>query len=243
MKYAIISDIHGNLEAFEAVLDALAAERPDKILCLGDIVGYGANPKECIDLANEKTSGSVAGNHDWGVAGRTDFSNFNRVAQTALEWTAAQLSADHLRILADLPLTFDETHFLGTHATPTSPQDWNYIFTALDAAKHFQKFEQPICFVGHSHIPMLFRLNISGAVSYATSFTEVLISDDSRYLINVGSIGQPRDNDPRAAYGILDTNSRTFNLKRTPYNVTRAQNKILAAGLPPVLAGRLGLGW
>ena len=243
MKYAIISDIHGNLEAFEAVFDAIEAERPDEIVCLGDIVGYGANPKECLDLANQKISASVAGNHDWGVAGRTSFTNFNRVAQTAIEWTAAQLTADHLRILADLPLTFDKEFFIGTHATPANPQDWNYIFTALDAKKHFQTFEKPVCLVGHSHIPTLFRLNKSGTVSYTTSVKDVLLSENNQYLINVGSVGQPRDNDPRAAYGILDTDRRSFTLKRIPYDITRAQNKILAVGLPPVLAERLGMGW
>ncbi len=243
MKYAIISDIHGNLEAFQSVINAIAAERLDEVVCLGDIVGYGANPSECIDLVLERASLCVAGNHDWGVAGKTNLNYFNRAARAAIEWTASQITAGYVQFLANLPLLAGNRFFTTAHATPLNPEDWNYIFTAQEARLNLHALEHPLCFVGHSHVPTVFCLDQSGVVSYATSFAEVPISKGDRYLINVGSIGQPRDNDPRAAYGILDTDNQTVTLQRIPYDIAAAQRKIIAAGLPPVLAERIALGW
>jgi diadenosine tetraphosphatase ApaH/serine/threonine PP2A family protein phosphatase len=243
MRYAIISDIHGNLEAFRAVLEDVASEHSERIVCLGDIVGYGANPKECIDLASDISDLCVAGNHDWGAAGKTSLSNFNSAAQAAIEWTVSQLTTAQVHFLSSLPLSVEEGLFVITHASPVSPQEWNYIFSTYEASISLQAIERRACFVGHSHVPAIFYRDHSGNVSYTTSFSEVVLQEEKRYLINVGSVGQPRDNDPRAAYGILDADNQTFALRRIRYDITSAQEKIIAAGLPPVLAERIGFGW
>ncbi len=243
MRYAIISDIHGNLEALEAVLDDVASVRSDKIFCLGDIVGYGANPKECIELASKICDLCVAGNHDWGAAGKTSLSNFNSAAQSAIKWTASQLPAAQMHFLASLPLSAEKERFLITHASPVEPQEWNYIFSAYEASLSLQAINCHVCFVGHSHIPAVFYRDQLGEVFFTTSFSEVVLQKENRYLINVGSVGQPRDNDPRASYGILDPDAQTFTLRRISYDITSAQEKIIAAGLPSVLAERIGFGW
>jgi predicted phosphodiesterase len=243
LRYAIFSDIHGNLEAFQAVLNDITTKKIQNLIFLGDIVGYGANPKECIDLLMEKTQAIVAGNHDWGVAGKTSISYFNSVAQVAIEWTISQLSPEYKNFLAQLPLKREEKDFIYTHSTPINPQEWNYIFSEYEAIKNLKTLTKKICFIGHSHIPIIFVLNQSGELLFTTKLSEVILEEKNRYLINVGSVGQPRDGNPKAAYGIFDTEKNTFSLQRVDYDITNAQRKILSAGLPSVLAKRIGMGW
>jgi predicted phosphodiesterase len=243
LRYAILSDIHGNLEAFQAVLKDLTAEGLQKIIFLGDVVGYGANPKECIDLLREKSRNIVAGNHDWGVAGKTDTSNFNSAARMAIEWTISQLNPEYKGFLAQLPLKRDEEDFTYTHSTPINPQEWHYIFSEHEALRNINGLEQKLCFIGHSHIPVVFALNQFGELLFTTDCTKIIVDEKTRFLINVGSVGQPRDSNPQAAYGILDTEKQVFFLRRVSYDIARAQKKILSAGLPPVLAERISKGW
>jgi len=242
LRYAILSDIHGNLEAFRAVLEDAAAQRVQEIVFLGDIVGYGGNPKECIDLLRENTHAIVAGNHDWGVAGKTNIAYFNSIAQAAISWTVSQLNSEDKEFLAQLPLTREEESFTCVHATPINPNKWHYIFSKKEAARNIQALEHKICFVGHSHIPIIFALNRYGELLFATKFSAITLEEQTRFLINVGSVGQPRDANPEAAYGILDAEKREFSLHRVKYDVAHAQRKIILAGLPPVLADRIALG-
>lgn len=243
MRYAILSDVHGNLEAFQAVLDNVETEDIQKIIFLGDIVGYGANPKECMDILREKTSDVVAGNHDWAAAGKTNLQNFNSVAREAIEWTISALSKEHLDFLAQLPLKKEEDCFSFAHSSPLHPQEWNYIFSGYEALRNLQTLKKNLCFVGHSHIPTVFLLTEFEELFFSTSFSEIILEENVSFLINVGSVGQPRDSSHLASYGILDTEKKVFFLKRVDYDIEAAQKKILAAGLPPILAERIGRGW
>ncbi|HPD60758.1 MAG TPA: metallophosphoesterase family protein [Thermodesulfobacteriota bacterium] len=243
MRYAILSDIHGNLESFQAVLKDLVKADTQKIIFLGDIVGYGPNPKECIDLIREETELLVAGNHDWAVAGKTEISNFNSVARQAIEWTIPNLSPDYKKFLADLPLKKEENDFLFVHASPLNPQAWNYIFSGQEALRNLQMLDHNVCFVGHSHIPSVFLLAEFDKLSFSANFTEIFLDKKLRFLINVGSIGQPRDGSPLASYGIFDTEKRTFYLRRVQYSFEITQRKIISVGLPPILAERIAKGW
>jgi diadenosine tetraphosphatase ApaH/serine/threonine PP2A family protein phosphatase len=243
VRYAILSDVHGNLEALQAVLGDLAREGADRILFLGDIVGYGADPKECIALVREKTHAIVAGNHDWAAVGKTDVTNFNSAARSAVDWTSAQLSSEETNFLAHLPLQGEEDAFIFVHATPLYPELWSYIFFEYDALQNLKALAQKACFIGHSHIPAVYSLRPTGELSYETAFAEVSLQGGGRFLINVGSVGQPRDGNASAAYGLYDDEKGLFFLRRVRYDIGAAQRKILSAGLPPVLAERIGRGW
>ncbi len=241
MSMVILSDIHSNLEAFQAVLKDISHEQVDQVLFLGDIVGYAADPDECIETLRGLTPHVVAGNHDRAAVGLTDTDNLNPLARAAVEWTAETITADHAAFLTRLPLTMSLPGMLLVHATPYQPEAWDYIVSLEDASQSFRHCDQQICFTGHSHYPISFVQDREGGISVigSTSFT---LLDSCRYLINVGSVGQPRDGDPRAAYGIYKPEDATFSLKRVPYDIKRTQEKIIAAGLPPFLAARLEAG-
>lgn len=242
MKQAIISDIHANLEALQEVLGFLDEERIADVICLGDIVGYGANPNECIDLLKKTTNQIIAGNHDWGAVGLTDTTFFNQVAKAAIEWTANNLTEGSKKFLRQLPLTITRDDLLFVHGTPSVPKEWDYLFRSADALREFQKFTQKICFIGHSHTPLMFAQNQRGLI-FQVNCSEQQIEDGRRYIINVGSVGQPRDLDPSAAFGIYDMERKFFTLHRISYDIRTAQEKILKAGLPTLLAERLEAGW
>jgi len=241
MKYALLSDIHSNLEAFQAVIQDLAKEKVDDVFFLGDIVGYGADPGQCIELLQELTTHSIAGNHDWAAVGLTETVSFNPVARTAIEWTAGKITARQQAFLAQLPLIKKYPHSTLVHATPHHPEAWDYLLSLEEASESFTCSDQHICFTGHSHAPPTFVKDEEGTVSVLpdTTFT---LKDAHRYIINVGSVGQPRDGNPHAAYGIYHADDARFILKRIPYAVERAQKKIIEAGLPPFLASRLAEG-
>ena len=193
MRYAILSDIHGNLEAFEAVLKDLTGTDIQKLIFLGDIVGYGPNPEECIALLREKFDVMIAGNHDWAVVGKTEINTFNSVARHAIEWTIAYLSPGGKKFLTELPFQKEEDGLTFVHASPLNPQDWVYVFSEHEALRNLRAVKNDLCFVGHSHIPSVFVLNEFGELFFYKNFTEIILEGTTRFLINVGSIGQPRD--------------------------------------------------
>ncbi|MFQ5750491.1 MAG: metallophosphoesterase family protein [bacterium] len=241
MKYAIISDIHGNLEALESVLAAIEKKKVDSLICLGDVVGYGPNPNECVEIIKEKAEIILAGNHDYAPLGKLDMTYFNPWARSAIEWTADQLTQSSIDFLLSLPLKIELDGFTIVHATPFNPEDWNYIITIGDAVRNFPEFKGQICFVGHSHVPLVVAVNEIEDYRVIRN-NPVLIESKLRYIINVGSVGQPRDFIPQAAYALYDTNENTYQLLREKYDIAETQNKIIKSGLPEFLAERLELG-
>jgi predicted phosphodiesterase len=241
LRIGIFSDVHGNLEALESVISAIKQESLDAIFCLGDLVGYGPEPNVCIRLVRELTPHVVVGNHDHAAIGRLRTDYFNTYAKEAMVWTIQHIDSDSIHYLESLPLIMTEGQVTLVHATPGNPDQWDYIFTLVDAWRHFDHFSTPICFVGHSHIPVAFMKNKSGNLSMLNP-ANVTIDKKCQYIINVGSTGQPRDNDPRAAYGVLDLNKGIFQLKRVSYPVEIVQKKMEKEGLPRYLINRLASG-
>lgn len=239
MRYGLFSDIHSNLEALQAVLAALRKEDIDRYVCLGDIVGYGANPRECIELIKNLNSITIAGNHDYAVVHLTDIKHFNSNAKEAILWTQKQLEEEEKKFLSTLQLVHSFPDFTIVHATLKKPEEWNYIFSTYEARENFQLLTTPLLFVGHSHVPIIFE----GNTHYRYNFREVVNLEEGRkYIINIGSVGQPRDGDRRASCALYDTESRLVEVKRVEYNIPEAMKKIIEAGLPEILARRLSRG-
>ena len=241
MRYAVISDIHGNLEAFQAVLNSLSEERIDTYLFLGDVVGYGADPKECIKLLRSLDPIiAVAGNHEWGATGKTDMSYFNESAQSAILWTKKALDNGEIEYLKSFPLLYEDEKITLVHGTLNMPEEFYYIFDTEDAYVTISKMNNMLCFVGHSHVSGIFFSSDSKVESLDRA--EIRMDSETKYLVNAGSIGQPRDGDPRASFAIYDDEEFTVEIKRVEYDVKKAQDKILKAGLPQRLADRLSEG-
>jgi len=238
---AIVSDIHGNLEALDTVLDDIDRRRPDAIACLGDFVGYGASPNECIDRLQPRIETAVAGNHDLAACGRIKLGYFNPDAATAARWTDASLTDANRAYLAGLPFSVAWHGVRLVHASPTQPEEWNYVLSPLDAQEEMKAFEEPLCFIGHSHFPGIFSGDDRGEVRY-TRVAELKLVKGHRYLVNVPSVGQPRDGDPRAGYLLYDAGAGTFEQVRLEYDVAAAMKRIVDAGLPRFLADRLQWG-
>lgn len=247
MRYLIISDMHGNWEALAAVLRHVKHERFDATLVLGDLVGYGAGPNQIVEAIKNDLSGEVTvirGNHDKVVAELEDGENFNQPALAAARWTTSRLLPANLRYVRDLPegpLQVTEDVYI-CHGSPLDEDV--YVFSIYDAYEIFTNFEAPVVFFGHTHIPSLFVRHDDGievAVVQGDRFT-LELEADRRYLLNPGSIGQPRDRDPRAAYVIYDSDSQLVTWYRIDYAIGKAQERIVRAGLPKVLADRLALG-
>jgi predicted phosphodiesterase len=239
MRYAIIADIHGNLEAFQTVLADIKTQNIQQIVCLGDVVGYNANPKECLQIVREMNIPCVKGNHDEYCSTDDALEGFNPNAADAVHWTRAQLSDDERQWLRDLKYTRMIASFSIVHATLDAPQRWGYVFDKLAAAASFPYQTTPVCFFGHTHVPVAFMRDT--AVRGGT-YSKFKIDPAKKYFINVGAVGQPRDNNPKAAYVIYDTDTGTIELRRLDYDIAAAQKKILAAGLPERLAERLEFG-
>ncbi|MFV1959025.1 MAG: metallophosphoesterase [Planctomycetota bacterium] len=238
MRYAILGDIHSNLAALRAVAAALEAETIDGYLCLGDVVGYGADPKACIDIVRDLGSILIGGNHDWGTAGRISLAYFNGPARAAIEWTQGVLSPADRVWLGGLSLMRRVGDITLAHATLHEPQVFEYIFTPYDAYLSFRHLTTSVAFVGHSHVPVTFY--DGNPIRYSTDVRFRLI--DRRAIANVGSVGQPRDENPDAAYGVFDTETRVLMLHRAEYDVEQSMARIVDAGLPPILAERLRIG-
>ncbi len=240
MRYGIISDIHANLEALHAVLEHLSKERIDRFVCLGDLVGYGANPNECVALVRDLTDWVIAGNHDWVAVSLSDSSAFNHHARKAALWTAGCLTEEHRSYLSNLPLKQSDGEALFVHSTPEEPERWRYILSPHEAGKHFDVLNAQICFIGHSHRPVVFARNDDGHVLVLG--TDFSMKSNWKYIVNVGSVGQPRDGDPRASCAIFDTEEASVRVKRVRYDIEKAQQKIRRAGLPNIESERLAYG-
>ena len=242
MRYAVLADIHGNLAALEAVLeDILIRGNVDEVWCLGDIVGYGPQPTECIKLIQQKTCVCVAGNHDLGVAGKLDLTPFNTLALEAIKWTEQTLNPVDIRYLADLPLTVKKDSFTLVHGSPRDPAN-EYILTSSTAERNFEAFETQYCLVGHTHAPAAYKLETAGVTHVNLRAGIGLVMKEHRIIINPGAVGQPRDGDPKASYGIYDSDGGMFRLYRVKYDVRATQDAMVKAGLPIQLVARLGEG-
>jgi predicted phosphodiesterase len=238
----IFSDIHANLEAFQAILADANKSGYDFALSLGDHVGYGANPNECISLLTELDKfAALRGNHDAAVLDTAERAFFNADAYSAIVHTAKHLSDESRVFLAGLPLLFDQSgSFLGVHATPSNPASWGYILDMIEAEDAFQSMYHQVAFAGHSHIACIF---VEGGKVMSIHDGDVLTLDkDRKSIINVGSVGQPRDRDPRAPYIIFDDETMTLRFKRVEYDWDLASEKIIDAGLPTALAQRILVG-
>ena len=241
MRYGIFGDIHGNLHALEAVLEAYASEEIDTYLCTGDLVGYGANPKECIARVREISQEVVAGNHDFAVCEKLALDFFNSYAKSAVLWTREQLNEEELQYLRHLKLTaIADKDTTVSHATIYDAHAFDYIQTQYDAHLSLQELSTTCGFVGHSHIPIAFYLR-DGTVNW-TMETRLDLEGLDKALVNVGSVGQPRDENPDAAYAVYDTEAGVVEVKRVPYDVEGAIRAIDDAGLPRILGERLRLG-
>lgn len=243
MRYGIFGDIHGNRDALQAVLAALEGERVDVKICLGDIVGYGAEPRECIQDVRRLGCMTLAGNHDHAAIDRLDVEFFNAFAKQAALWTRQQLSNEDKQFLAGLGFVDHHEHFACVHGSLHGPELFNYIATIFDAELSFEALDKPVLFYGHTHIPITF---FDTTPMTFTTEGEIRITSDMKALVNVGSVGQPRDEDPRASYAVYevgDSNGEgVVYIRRVPYDVASASRKIIAAGLPEPLAIRLELG-
>lgn len=246
MRLAIIADIHSNLEALESVLAHIRREGAEAVLNLGDLVGYNASPRECLKLLQGQDFWNLAGNHDLALLEPERAAHFNIIAYTALMWAREQMQPEHLDFLRSLPLTREVAGgFLACHGTPTSTDTYiSYHFQGKRAFSQLLSHTNlKVCFFGHTHRRALWYRDIRGKVALVEiSRPLVTLEPQGHYLINPGSVGQPRDGSPEAAYAIFDDEEFSIHFKSAPYDIAAAQRRILNAGLPPFLAERLALG-
>ena len=238
----MLSDVHANLVALETVM--AAAGEFDEVWNLGDIVGYGPRPGECIDyIVSLNPAASLIGNHDWAAIGRLQLDEFNPVARFATYWTTAQLRTDHMNYLEGLPNRVMEEHWMLVHASPRHPI-WEYVYTAKVAHENFQLFDNDVCFLGHTHVQLFITESMaeSGRPPAQPHDGFQLEVAEERLIVNPGSVGQPRDNNPDAAFAIYDTEKRVVTFRRVPYDVELTQRQMEDAGLPRPLITRLALG-
>lgn len=243
MHYAILADIHSNLAALIAVLDDIERHGGvDKVWCLGDIVGYGPDPHDCISRLRQTNHICVMGNHDGAAIGKVDISAFNPNAAAANRWTARQLTTDESDYLSHLPLVIEEGDFTLTHGSPREPIR-EYLLSGWSAQENLAHFSTRFCFVGHTHSPMVFACEENGrcAAHYFEPESPVVLGE-MRLIINPGAVGQPRDGDPRASYAIYDSDAHMVELHRVPYDIRATQATMIAQGLPAALATRLSHG-
>lgn len=239
MRFAIFGDIHANLHALQAVLSDAKEQDTTHYVCMGDVVGYNAFPRECLDIIRELDCPTVKGNHDEQASMDITQEGLNPLAEEALDWTREQLAPADQQWLRELRMQRQVRDFTIVHSTLDTPHKWGYVTTQLDAAASFSYQHTGICFIGHTHVP---RAYVRESSVRTLSFGTLQIQRNQKYLVNVGSVGQPRDGDWRAAYCIYDTVKNEVELRRLPYDLRGAQQAILAAGLPEKLAGRLSIG-
>jgi diadenosine tetraphosphatase ApaH/serine/threonine PP2A family protein phosphatase len=232
MRVAVISDIHGNLAALQRVLEIIDTLHVDTINCLGDIVGYGAQPNDCIELVQQRCRVIVRGNHDSGALGEIPLDRFNPYGRSAIRWTRKNLTRENVQFLKDLPLSAVDQEITYAHASLPDPDAWRYVVTWPEARRCFSGFTTHLCFIGHTHVPAI--VSEDGQVN--------LYRSNKRHLVNVGSIGQPRDGNPRAAFGFADTERNLLEIIRVEYDIESSARAILKARLPDYLAQRLFLG-
>jgi len=239
MRIAIFGDIHANLEALEAVLEDARAQGTTDYVCMGDIVGYNADPVACLEIVKEMNCPVIKGNHDEDASGEHSLESMNPVAAAALEWTRAQLTEEHRQWLRRLRMVRQVADFTIVHATLDQPANWNYVTNRFDAMSNFSYQFTQLCFHGHTHVP---RVYVKSDKVHEVPAESIAIEANSKYFINVGSVGQPRDGDWRACYAIYDIDHNLVVFRRVEYDIKKTQEKILAAGLPEMLAERLADG-
>jgi predicted phosphodiesterase len=232
VRIAIISDIHSNLEALTKAMEIIDRRSVDEIICLGDIVGYGANPNECIELVRQRCCVIIKGNHENAVENISLTEYFTDDARVAIFWTRKQLTENNFDYLLTLPLSHKADDLLFVHASPCNPAEWHYILDNADTSAAFRCFSELICFIGHTHTPAVF----------STSGGSIGITKEGRSIINVGSIGQPRDRNTDLSFGIFNTRTWMYENIRSPYDMEIAAWKILKTTLPPKLGQRLLIG-
>jgi len=240
MRYLIFSDIHGNLEALQAVLNSAKNEKIDKFICVGDIVGYGADPHKCLETVKNLNCCFLAGNHDWGAVGLFDINFFNVYAKKALLWTIEQMSSKDKRFMKNMKLEIIEDDFSCVHGSYCSPEEFNYIYSSSEAYASFKVMPKDLCFIGHTHVPVTFRQK--GRKVFTEKAADIRIEPGEKYICNAGSVGQPRDGNPKACYVLYDSKKKLVQRRRISYNISKTQNKIRKAGLPEILAARLDQG-
>ncbi len=240
MRIAIFSDVHSNLEALTAVLDAIRREAPDRILFLGDAVGYGPDPNACVERIFETADTVVMGNHDSGVVDEGDFSTLNPLAQEAVLWTRSVLTEANRKRLSNLPIMVREEDCFLVHAAPRNPLLWDYVVEETGAAEQLDFFDGPICLYGHTHRPMAFVWD--GKKVTITQERLLTFHETFRYIVNVGSVGQPRDGDPDAAYVLYDRREKRLSFHRVSYNFRITQEKMRAVNMPSFFVNRLTYG-
>ncbi len=240
MRYGIFADVHSNLEALDAVIKAYKDEKIDQYFCLGDVVGYGVNPCECIENVKSLSAVTVAGNHDWATVNLLSLANFRFEAAEAIHWTRRQIKAGEKDFLESLKLTYKNADFSLAHGTLDNPKDFNYMNNGYTAWESLRLLETKVGFVGHSHVAGIFS-KISDDVVYRQD--DLLeLAENGKYIVNVGSVGQPRDGNPQAAFCIYDTEQKKVFIKRVKYDVDKTRQKIIDSGLPRSLGDRLMLG-
>jgi predicted phosphodiesterase len=236
MRYGIFGDIHSNLEGLEAVLADMEQQKITQTVCLGDIVGYNANPSECLELVRTLGCPVVKGNHDEEASEERDIAHFNDMASSSMEYSRNQLSEEQKQFLRSLPMQRAIGNFTVVHATLDGPPTWTYVFNLPEAEQSFVYQRTSVCFHGHTHVPKVF---VKDSKVHEFLYRKIELKPGKSYFVNVGSVGQPRDGDWRSAYAIYDTDTQTIELRRVPYDIARAQQKIIDAGLPERLAERL----
>jgi predicted phosphodiesterase len=242
MRYLVISDIHANLAALNSVL--IDAGTFDHVWCLGDITGYGPEPNECIERLRQLPLTSLAGNHDWAVLGKLDLEDFNRDAHAACLWTREHLTPENRDFLAALPVLVEEDDYTLVHGSPSEPVE-EYVLDVLTASYNFERFQTPVCLLGHSHWPVAFMQpsNSSGLCAHIRMLPfQPLRFDGGKWIVNPGSVGQPRDSNPQAAYAILDTNQGLWEYRRVTYPVEETQELMRKYRFPARLIERLSHG-
>lgn len=240
-RIALISDIHANIDALDAVLADIDSQSADEIHCLGDIVGYGAAPAECLDLVRARCSVSVKGNHDQMASEKGVILALERVS-APIRYAREKLSGEQINWLKDLPLVVEKDGYSLVHSSLHEPKEFPYVLWREDARMHFRNQTTPFSFIGHSHSPLIAVEDPHGISLSVPRVASIQLDPDRRSIINVGSVGQPRDNYPMACYGILETGSLVFTWRRVPYDIKRAQERIREAGLPWENAARLASG-
>ncbi len=238
MIYGIYSDIHGNLEALQAVLARMDELGIERRICLGDLVGYCANPNECVDLIRQRSDVVILGNHDSVALGRESSENFNFYARRAIEWTRENLTPSTIEFLQGLSYLESDGDLCFVHASPRSPADWTYVTSLDDAVDAFSFFSQRICFVGHTHWPVIVVMEGETSFRICDTLSNTL-EPGQRMLVNVGSVGQPRDRNPMASFAICDSEALSVEIERVPYDIAAAQKKMLDHEFADFLVNRL----
>ncbi|MBQ4385337.1 MAG: metallophosphoesterase family protein [Kiritimatiellae bacterium] len=238
--FAILGDIHSNIDALNVVMDDCRAQGVTDFLCTGDVVGYNAAPNECLKIIRDLGCPVVKGNHDDYVACERDLADFHPNAAAVVTWTRDQLSEDDLQWLRNLPFTEKKMGISIVHATWDHPETFGYVFDHLQAEANFISQPTPLCFHGHTHCPMIYEKQMGGV--FRIEAQEFKLPIGRKYFVNVGSVGQPRDGDPRAAYALYNPMERSITFRRLDYDIQAAQERIRMAGLPDRLAQRLEVG-